>query len=251
LDQKLLEPFGSRVRCNRCGHVFWVESPADDLNSDTPAPVPSSEKPLPFGEEHREISMKIRRSRKMIWPLGMVLFLLLLAATGRFFYLQYLHPQWSVTDLLSELIFLPADAQGRKEIRLVNYRNYFIENDRVGRVFVIEGEIKNDYPTARQQIKIRGALKKNNNKVAETHEVYAGWTLTPGELDTLSLEEMNRLRAKPADQISKNVRVMPGKTLPFMILFPRPPKDSTHVSIEILGSQKAPSSPPLQSYSGL
>jgi len=251
LDQKLLEPFGSRVRCHRCGHVFWVESPTYDLNSDTPAPLPSPEKPLPFGEEKRNVAMEIRKPRRMLWTVGIVLFLLLTAATGRFFYLQYFHPQWSVPDILSELFFLPSDAYGRKEIRLVNYKNYFIENDRVGRVFVIEGEIKNGYATARQQIKIRGALKKSNNKVAETHEVYAGWTLTPGELDTLSLEEMNRLRAKPSDQLSKNVRVMPGKTLPFMILFPRPAKDSTHVSIEILGSQKALSSPPLQSYSGL
>ena len=28
LDQKFVEPFGSKVRCTRCGHIFWVEPTA-------------------------------------------------------------------------------------------------------------------------------------------------------------------------------------------------------------------------------
>ncbi len=52
---------------------------------------------------------------------------------------------------------------------------------------------------------------KAGNKVAVGRDVYAGWTLTPEELDTLSVEEISRLQSGQSDRFSMNTRILPGK----------------------------------------
>ena len=237
LDQKHVEPFGSKVRCSRCGHIFWAEPPSFSETLDSQKSTPDQETFLVV-EEEEKVARQMRPVRKTLWTLVTVGILIVVALTARFFYVQYLHPNWSMDDIWSKVFFLPVDPEGIQKISLINIKKYFKENEKIGRFFVIEGEIKNGYPTIRQKIRIRGALKTAENKVAVSREVYAGWTLTPEELDTLSFEEIDRLHSTQPERFSSNARVLPGKTLPFMILFPPLPPGSTQVSIEVVGSQK-------------
>ena len=238
LDQKLIEPFGSKVRCSRCGHIFWAEPPSFSEVLDSQKLTPDQEPFLKVGDEEEAVARQMRPVRKALWTLVTVGIILLVAIAARFFYVQNLHPSWSMGDAWSKVFFLPVDPDGIQKISLINIKKYFKENEKTGRFFVIEGEIKNGYPTVRQKIRIRGALKTAENKVAVSREVYAGWTLTPEELDTLSFEEIDRLHSTQPERFSNNARVLPGKTLPFMILFPPLPPGSTQVSIEVVGSQK-------------
>lgn len=245
LDQKLIEPFGSKVRCTRCGHIFWVESPSfsetQTLLESTPKPEPS----VALGAEEAAAALQMRPARKTLWIFGTILLLILLALAARFFYVQTLYPDWNVTDVWLKVFFLPVDPEGNQKLSLINIKKYFKENPKIGRFFIIEGEIKNGYPDPRQKIKIRGSLRTAENRVATSREVYAGWTLTTEELESLSLEEINKLIQSQPERVSPNLRIFPGKTLPFMILFPPLPPGSTQVSIEVVSSQKAlPSSTP-------
>ena len=238
LEEKQIEPFGSKVRCSRCGHIFWAEAPSFSETLDFQKSNPDQEPFLAVEEEEEKVALQIRPVRKTLWTLVTVGILILVALAARFFYVQYLHPNWSMSDTWSKVFFLPVDPEGIQKISLVNIKKYFKENEKIGRFFIIEGEIKNGYPTIRQKIRIRGALKTAENKVAVSREVYAGWTLTPEELNTLSFEEIDRLHSTQPERFSSNARVSPGKTLPFMILFPPLPPGSTQVSIEVVGSQK-------------
>ncbi len=243
LDQKHIEPFGSKVRCTRCGHVFWVEPPSFSI-SEAPAlqkSIPNPESLLPFSEEVEEAALQMRPPRRILWTLVTVGVLILIALTARFFYVQYRHPNWSMADTWSKVFFLPVDPEGNQKISLINIKKYFKETEKIGQFLVIEGDIKNGYPTIREKIKIRASLMKAGNKVALNRDVYAGWTLTSEELDTLSIEEISRLQTAQPDRFSMNNRILPGKTLPFMIIFPPLPPGSTQVSIEVVGSQKVQS----------
>ena len=86
-------------------------------------------------------------------------------------------------------------------------------------------------------IKIRGSLRTAENKVAVSREVFAGWTLTSEELEALSLEELTKLASPQSERFTPTVQIPPGKTVPFMILFPPLPPGSTQVSIEVISSQ--------------
>ena len=240
LDQKQIEPFGSKVRCSRCGHIFWVEPPSFSF-SEAPGlqkPTPNPEAVVSFQEEEKAAALQIQPARKILWTLGTIGVLILIALTARFFYVQYLHPNWSMADTFSRVFFFPVDPEGNQKISLINIKKYFKETEKIGQFLIIEGEIKNGYPTIREKIKIRASLMKAGNKVAVSRDVYAGWTLTPEELETLSMEEISRLQAAQPDRFSVNARILPGKTLPFMIIFPPLPPGSTQVSIEVVGSQK-------------
>jgi predicted Zn finger-like uncharacterized protein len=239
LDQKLIEPFGSKVRCTGCGHIFWVDPP---LFSDIQPRLESVPEPGPsmvLEDENEKAALQRRASKKTPWVLGTILFLVLLAPAVRFLFIQHLHPGWAFTDVWSSVFFLPIDPEGNQKISLINIKKNFKENPKIGRFFVIEGEIKNGYPNPRQRIKIRGSLRTAENQVAASREVYSGWTLTNEELETLSLEEINNLIISQPDRFSPNIRVLPGKTLPFMVLFPPLLPGSTQVSIEVVSSQKA------------
>jgi hypothetical protein len=103
----------------------------------------------------------------------------------------------------------------------------------------VEGEVKNGYDHIRQGVRIRGTLKMADNKVAANREIFAGWSFAPEELDDLSFEDINRLITSNPERFSKSNRIPPGKTLPFMIVFPPLPPGSNQVSIEVMGSQKS------------
>lgn len=237
LDQHLLEPKGSKVRCTRCGHIFWVDPPE---RRDEPSPDKEEGRSLrPFPEEQDEPSRKIGRMGKAFRLLGVVFLLFLLVFSMRFFYLQYRHPAWKWTEALAEAFFLPSDPQGRRDIRLISHRRDFLENEKIGRILVIEGEIINGYATTRQAIKIRGALKTSDSRVADARDVYAGWTLSRDEILALSPEDLQRFQAAQTETRAKSLGVLPGKALPFQILFPRPPQGATHVTIEVLSSRPA------------
>lgn len=241
LDQKLLEPFGSKVRCTRCGHIFWVEPPSF-VEAAPPQESISELEPSPTLEAEEAAVLHMRPARKTFWVLGIILVLLLLAPAGRFLYIQFLHPNWNFTDVWSKVFFLPVDPDGNQKISLMNIKKYFKENPKTGRFFIIEGEIKNGYPDPRQKIKIRGSLRTAENRVAAGRDVYAGWIFKTEELESLSLEEINKLIQSQPERFSPAIRILPGKTLPFMILFPPLPPGSTQVSIEVVSSQKALSS---------
>ena len=242
LDQKQIEPFGSRVRCSRCGHIFWAESPSFSEDPGLQKSAPNLEALLPFQEEEEVADMQLRPARKSLWTLGTIGVFILVALTARFFYVQYLHPNWSMADTWSKVFFLPVDPEGNQKISLINIKKYFKGNEKIGQFLIIEGEIKNGYPTMREKVKIRASLLKAGNKVVVGREVYAGWTLTSEELETLSIEEISRLQSAQPERFSVNASILPGKTLPFMILFPPLPPGSTQVSIEVVGSQKVQSS---------
>jgi predicted Zn finger-like uncharacterized protein len=242
LDQKHVEPFGSKVRCSRCGYIFWVEPPSFSFSED-PGFQKSTSNPetfLPIQGEQDAAAIQLQPARKTLWTLATIGVLILIALTARFFYIQYLHPKWSMGDTWSKVFFSRVDPEGNQKISLVNIRKYFKENAKIGQFLIIEGEVRNGYPTIREKVKIHASLMKTGNKVVVERDVFAGWTLTPEELDTLSKDEITRLQSTQPDPM--NTRILPGKTLPFMILFPPLPPGSTQVSIEVVGSQKIQSS---------
>ncbi len=241
LDENLIEPAGSKVRCTRCGHIFRVDPAvfSNFLAESESILEPETTNVLEAEEVAQPLARPAWPTRKTLRILGVILLLVLLAPVARYSYISHNHPNWNYTDIWAKVFFFPIDPEGNKKISLLNIRKSFKENPKIGRFFIIEGEVKNGYPEIRQRIKIRGSLKSGENKAASNREVYAGWTFTNGELETLSIEEMNKLISSQPDRFSPNIPALPGKTLPFTIFFPPLPPGSTQVSIEVISSQKA------------
>jgi predicted Zn finger-like uncharacterized protein len=238
LDQTLLEPFGSKVRCTRCGHIFWAEPPSFSEAEIHPEST-SKPEPLPaLSEEEEAVAFQLQPvKKKSSWIFLIIGLIILIILAARFFYVQNQHPNWTISELFSSVFLLPVDPEGNLKISLINIKKFFKENQKIGRFFIVEGEIKNGYPAPRQMVKIRGSLRTAENKIAASRDVYAGWTFSPEELENLSQEEITKLASSQPERFTPTVQIPPGKTVPFMILFPPLPPGSTQVSIEVISSQ--------------
>jgi len=112
----------------------------------------------------------------------------------------------------------------------------FIDNKAFGRVFVIKGKIKNDYPGMRNFIKMKGVLYLKDGKIAKDRTVYCANVLSDNELQAMSRQVVKkRLNNRFGDNKS-NFRISPGKILPFMFVFHDIPQDLGEFSVEVVGS---------------
>jgi predicted Zn finger-like uncharacterized protein len=238
LDEKQLGEDGSKVRCSRCGRVFWAEAPAAKEPPPPEEVTPAEEINLPPEEELRAAFQEPPR-RRVRGMVGFFLLLLLLVVTVRYSYLQLLEPDQEFGETVKKVFFLDSDPRGAKKIRLQEVKGYFKNHPLEGRFFVVEGKVVNGYSNPRDFIRLRGNLKNATQQVVASREVEAGWSLNPEELETLSFTEINGLVAGHPERFSPKIRLAPTATAPFMVIFPPSPQPLAEFSVEVLGSKKS------------
>jgi hypothetical protein len=112
----------------------------------------------------------------------------------------------------------------------------FVDDSKGGRLLVIHGKIKNDYDHPRSFIKVTGKIYQKGGKLAKTETVYCGNVLSDSELSRLNITGINkRLNNRFGDKKS-NFKVKTGKSLPFMIVFDKLPKNLDEYTVEVAGS---------------
>ena len=121
-------------------------------------------------------------------------------------------------------------------VKVVNMGGRFVENSTLGTIFVIEGEVKNEFKETRSAIAVRGLLFDQTGKPVMRKKVYCGNKLSDTELKTLSLDKINeRLGNQFGDSLS-NLDVAPGATLPYTIVFGKLPDNLSEYNVEIAES---------------
>jgi predicted Zn finger-like uncharacterized protein len=114
----------------------------------------------------------------------------------------------------------------------------FVDNQSVGRLFVIKGQVRNDYPEARNFIRVKGVIYLKDGKEAQNSMVYCGNILSDVELQTADrLSIKKRLNNRFGDNKS-NLKVSPGQALSFMIVFFDIPQELGEFSVEAVDSAK-------------
>jgi predicted Zn finger-like uncharacterized protein len=237
LDEDQLGENGSKVRCGRCGRVFWAEAPAKKE-----APSPEEAAPEEFDlppEEELMTAFQGPPQRRVRGMVGFFLLLLLLVITVRYSYLQLLEPDQEFGETVKKVFFLDSDPRGARKIRLQEVKGSFKTNPLEGRFFVVEGKVVNGYSNPRDSIRLRGNLKNAAQQVVATREVEAGWSLNPEELETLSFSEINTLAASQPQRFSSKIRLAPTTSAPFMIIFPPSPQPLAEFSVEVVSSKKS------------
>ena len=115
-------------------------------------------------------------------------------------------------------------------------RSEFVENTTTGRLFVIKGKVRNDYPAARNFITVKGVLYSKDGKIVQEKTVYCGNTLSDTELQSLDKATINsRLRNRYGDKKS-NLKIPSGKEIPFVVVFSDLPQDLGEFSVEVVNS---------------
>lgn len=167
-----------------------------------------------------------RSSRKGLWILLILLALGVLSAAGYFLF----------PNLVSDLPFVRGggpgsdlsqktgmDIEGVKDIALQDVRQYFVNNEKVGELFVIEGSAVNNFPTVKERIKLQAELYDAQGQVVQSKQFLCGNTASLFQLQVLSREELNAVLQAKVGVLTNNTNLETGQAVPFMVVFYNPP----------------------------
>ena len=112
----------------------------------------------------------------------------------------------------------------------------FVENKAAGRLFVISGKVRNDYPEARNFITVKGVLYSKEGKAVQKKTAYCGNVLSENDLEVMDKSAINKRLANRFGDQKSNFEVPSGKVIPFMIVFSDLPQDLEEFSVEVVSS---------------
>jgi len=187
------------------------------------------------------VAEKEPRARRRISTPFMIVLALVLLAGGAFAAYRLLKSLDVKIPFLESLAGAPESATidpGNLRILLLDQliRSEFVENRTAGRLFVIKGKVRNDYPEARNFIMVRGTLYSNDGETVDKKTIYCGNALSDTDLKALDKATIDRrLRNRFGDKRS-NFSVPSGKVIPFVVVFSDLPKDLGEFSVEVVSS---------------
>lgn len=121
-------------------------------------------------------------------------------------------------------------------VTVLNMNGRFIENKAIGTIFVISGQVKNEFKETRSAIAVRGLLFDQTGKPVMRKKVYCGNKLSDTELRTLPEDKINeRLGNQFGDSLS-NLDVAPDAILPYTIVFNKLPDNLSEYNVEMAES---------------
>ena len=210
LPDKVAKP-GAKLRCTVCKNVFQLPGAPER------APAPDL---LP------EMGAKKKRSLKWLW-LTLALLVCLGAGAGGWFWYADNGGGTPVEDV----------AKNVERLTMRNVRQYNLLNEKVGKVFVIEGKVVNEFPEPRDFIELEGAIYDRDKKTIASKKQLAGTELSLFQLQVLTEKEMDSLLNNKMEILANNTNVPPGGEVPFMILFYAPPENVAEFGVRIIDAK--------------
>ena len=203
------------------------------------------EKPLEAGGETEEASITTeqettRANKKRISAPVLIVLIIALLTGGTYGAYVVLKCMNIKIPFISDLVE-PAvqDEAGNLKIIPLDIADKFIDNSKVGKLFIISGKVKNEYSGARSFIRITGKLYAKEGVLLKTATVCCGNVLYDLDLSNIDMNSINKRLLNPLGDNKSNVNVKLGKLLPFMIVFPNIPDNITEYTVEVARSSPA------------
>jgi pilus assembly protein FimV len=125
---------------------------------------------------------------------------------------------------------------GNFKIKPFDISSKFVDNTKIGKIFIITGKVKNEYPTARGAIQVIGKLYTNDKTMAKAETVFCGNVLSDIDLTNSDLSVIvEKLQNRSGDN-GTNLKVAPGDAIPFMIIFSNLPDNLEEFTLEVKSS---------------
>lgn len=208
---------GAKLRCSVCKEIFKL--------GDTPAATPSFD--IDFGEElSMDSGASGGRSRK--FAVLVLLVCLLAGAGGAWWYFKMFLP--------SRQVAVPEMSLEKKVEMLTmrNVRQYYVNNEKIGQIFVIEGKVVNEFPEPKELIEVEATLYGMDKKALVTKKQLAGTSLSLFQLQVLGEKELESFLGNKIEILSNNTNIATGGEVPFMVLFYAPPQGIAEFGVRIV-----------------
>ncbi len=230
---------GAKLRCSVCSTVFPLQKNAPEPEPEPePAPAPQQETlqmtPPPAKDTKPAMPDQDKKKKKLLLIAGSAL-LFLLCLAGALIW-QFVGKGSSDEQALSE-----ADLANKvRLITMKNVRQYIVDNEKIGKVFVIEGKAVNEFPEPKELIAVEGAIYGKDKRVIATKQQRCGTQLSLFQLQVLSEKEMDSFLNNKMEILTNNINLKQGAEVPFMVLFYAPPEDVAEFGVRIVDVKDVP-----------
>lgn len=239
-----------KVRCTRCRHVFKIStlSDEDDFFEDFSLGAKSRDRgeapekpqwdPDDMNVDIEPAPAKPADRRKQVKTAVMAgaallgVFLIIFFGATRFgnnFNVPFFTAEEEKISQKTE--FSEEDV---KDISLENIRQYFVTNDKIGQLFVIEGQAVNNFQTPKSMIKLRASLYDAQGQVVVEQDFLCGNLASLFQLQVSSQEELESTLQSRLGILTTNKHVEPGSYTPFMAVFFNPPETVQEFGLEVI-----------------
>lgn len=124
------------------------------------------------------------------------------------------------------------------QIQIASHEYYFVENEKVGKLFVISGKLLNKSPLVLRGIEMEASIMDAQDKPLDTITFKAGPKATNFELKTLNKEDLESRLTSKQEIMLYNDEVKTGDEIPFMAAFIKPPDSMKNYSLKIKSFSK-------------
>lgn len=121
-----------------------------------------------------------------------------------------------------------------RDISLENIRQYFVANERVGDLFVIEGMAVNNHGSKPAIITIKAQLFDLNGQVIADKDFVCGKIASLIDLQTSSRDDLEAILTFEEGALSEDSLVEPKKSIQFMTVFYNPSQAAQNFELEVV-----------------
>jgi predicted Zn finger-like uncharacterized protein len=125
---------------------------------------------------------------------------------------------------------------GTRRLAFKDVSGSFLMNDMAGKLYVIKGDVINNYPKSRSYILLKANILDVKGKSVRQKLSYAGNTFTEDQLMKFSMQEIDKGLKNQAGKGDINVNIGPGSSVPFMIVFEGLPDNLGEFEVEAVSS---------------
>lgn len=263
LSEKMASPL-RKAKCSFCGDIFVLADGMSDTAFDSlsmKSELPDSDSLvksiLDEGAGYDLDSVKPKKRNKFL-PIIAGAILLLVVLLGTLIHLGIINIESSLVEFGPETMedtteqvatnatsqnatsMIPGDDFHLKDIIFQDTNQYFVNNEKLGRLFVIEGKVVNNYKVPKELIQIEASLLDEAGTAVATKQQFCGITLTMFQLQVLSEADLNKALSNNIEILANNLNIQPGGAVSFMIVFVNPPPNISTLFLKILEAKDSP-----------
>jgi pilus assembly protein FimV len=199
-------------------------------------PEQPAEAAVPEPEPEPKPAKKTKPAKKGVSK--SLVFLLIVVILGGAVYGTYYMLNQSGIEIpfLSDYLKPKVQDPGNLQMTTYDINSKFIDNATSGKLFVISGKVKNGYSDNRGMISIVGKIFSSGKQPIQQTTVYCGNVMSDLELANLEWDKITARLANRLGDNRSNVKIEPGKSIPFMVVFSNLPDNLEEFTIEVVGS---------------
>ncbi|MDR0828416.1 MAG: DUF3426 domain-containing protein [Desulfovibrio sp.] len=124
-------------------------------------------------------------------------------------------------------------------ISLEEIRQFMVENP-AGRMMVIQGLAVNASESNKDYVAIEARLLDADNKTLDRAEQLCGAPLSLFQLQSLTVSELKEALNNRISIMTNNTNIPPGGKVPFVVVFPSPPRGTATFEVRVLDVRDSP-----------